>query len=106
MKILIICAEERWNLRKICSHTQFLISAVLYCQVLPLDWLDKLAEIASKYDVPLHMDGARLMSAAVWQKLAPSRIVRDFHSVNICLSKNLGCPVGSVLIGEKNFIER
>lgn len=52
------------------------------------------------------MDGARLFSAAVFQKIAASRIVRDFSSVNICLSKNLGCPVGSVLVGEKNFIER
>lgn len=52
------------------------------------------------------MDGARLMNAAVRQKVAPSRIVRDFSSVNICLSKSLGCPVGSVLVGEKGFIER
>lgn len=77
-----------------------------FCQVLPLPWLDKLAEISKKYNVPLHMDGARLMSAAVFQKTAASRIVRDFSSVNICLSKNLGCPVGSLLVGEKTFIER
>lgn len=71
-----------------------------------MSWLDQLAEISKKYKVPLHMDGARLMSAAVFQKIPPSRIVKDFSSVNICLSKNLGCPVGSVLVGEKNFIER
>lgn len=75
-------------------------------KVLPLQWLDNLAEISKKYNIPLHMDGARLFSAAVYQKIPASRIVRDFSSVNICLSKNLGCPIGSILIGEKNFIQR
>lgn len=74
--------------------------------MLPLDWLDELSSIAKEYDIPLHMDGARLMNAAVQQKVPVSRIVRDFDTVCFCLSKSLGCPVGSVLVGNKAFIER
>ena len=47
------------------------------------------------------MDGARLFNAAVASKTDPARIVRDFDTVSICLSKGLGAPVGSVLVGSK-----
>ena len=47
------------------------------------------------------MDGARLFNAAVASGTDPARIVRDFDTVSICLSKGLGAPVGSVLVGSK-----
>lgn len=52
------------------------------------------------------MDGARIFSAAEYLKVPVSRVARDVDSVCFCLSKNLCCPVGSLLIGTKPFIEK
>ena len=57
-------------------------------------------------DIALHLDGARLLNAAVALSLPPSELAAPFDSVNVCLSKNLGAPVGSVLCGSSEFIER
>ncbi|KAK4874184.1 hypothetical protein RN001_013544 [Aquatica leii] len=73
-------------------------------KVLPLEWLDSLAQIAQQYDVPIHMDGARLMHAVVQSGISAKRIARDMESVFFCLSKGLACPMGSVLCGKKSFI--
>ena len=47
------------------------------------------------------MDGARLFNASVASNTDPARMVRDFDSISICLSKGLGAPIGSVLVGSK-----
>ena len=65
------------------------------------DTLDGICKIARERDCKLHMDGARLFNAAVASGTDPARIVRDFDTVSICLSKGLGAPVGSVLVGSK-----
>jgi len=65
------------------------------------DTLDEICKIARERDCKLHMDGARLFNAAVANGTDPARIVRDFDTVSICLSKGLGAPVGSVLVGSK-----
>ncbi|VEN46060.1 unnamed protein product [Callosobruchus maculatus] len=64
-------------------------------KVLPLDWLEKVSFIAAEHNIPVHMDGARLMNAAVYLKVPPRRVVRDVDTVCFCLSKGLGCPVGA-----------
>ena len=63
--------------------------------------VDEICKIARESDCKLHMDGARLFNAAVASGTDPARIVRDFDTVSICLSKGLGAPVGSVLVGSK-----
>ncbi|KAG8223321.1 hypothetical protein J437_LFUL001198 [Ladona fulva] len=73
-------------------------------KVLPIKWLDELAEAASSLNIPLHMDGARLFNAAVYLGIPAKEIVKNFSSVTFCLSKSLGAPVGSVLVGSKKFI--
>ncbi|CAH2010727.1 unnamed protein product [Acanthoscelides obtectus] len=73
-------------------------------KVLPLDWLEKVGFIAAEHNIPVHMDGARLMNAAVYLKVPPRRVVKDVDTVCFCLSKGLGCPVGAVLVGSKSFI--
>ena len=65
------------------------------------DTVDEICKIARESDCKLHMDGARLFNAAVASGTDPARIVRDFDTVSICLSKGLGAPVGSVLVGSK-----
>ena len=63
--------------------------------------LDEICKVAKEKDCKLHMDGARLFNAAVASGTDPARMVRDFDTVSICLSKGLGAPVGSILVGSK-----
>lgn len=55
-------------------------------------------------DVPLHNDGARLLDAAVALDVAPPALVEVADSSTLCLSKGIGCPVGTVLVGSSEFI--
>jgi threonine aldolase len=56
--------------------------------------------------LPLHLDGARLMNALVETRIDPKTYAAEFDSISLCLSKGLGAPVGSLLIGSKEFIHR
>ncbi|EDV43980.1 uncharacterized protein Dana_GF18752 [Drosophila ananassae] len=80
-------------------------------KVVPLAFLDELAALVRKPGVgtgsariALHMDGARVFNAAAALGVSVERICRDFDSVSICFSKGLSAPVGSVLVGSKEFI--
>jgi threonine aldolase len=73
-------------------------------KVLPLDYLKEASAFARSKNLKLHLDGARLMNAAVKQGVAAQDITRQFDSVTLCLSKGLGAPVGSLLAGKKEFI--
>ena len=66
--------------------------------------LDEIAHIAHANDCAAHMDGARIFNAAIATKTDVARMVRDYDSISICLSKGLGAPVGSMLIGDSEFI--
>jgi threonine aldolase len=55
-------------------------------------------------DIPLHTDGARLLDTVVALDSAPHVVVADSDSATLCLSKGLGCPVGTVLVGDAAFI--
>ena len=70
----------------------------------PQETLDHIAKVAHDNDCQAHMDGARMFNAAIATGTDPARIVRDYDSISICLSKGLGAPVGSVLIGSSEFI--
>ena len=72
----------------------------------PQEILDKIAKIAHDNECQAHMDGARMFNAAGATGTDPARIVRDYDSISICLSKGLGAPVGSVLVGSKQFIAK
>ena len=74
--------------------------------VLPLASLDALAKVARAKSVPMHLDGARVLNAAVALDVKPARITGDFDSTSLCFSKGLGAPVGSVVAGSKPFIAR
>lgn len=71
--------------------------------------IDKMAEvyaIAKKYDVPVHLDGARLFNAALYLNVDVREITKYTDSVMFCLSKGLCAPIGSMVAGSKEFIER
>jgi threonine aldolase len=72
--------------------------------VWPIDRIDALGALARDKDCALHMDGARLMNAVAALGEPAARIVQATDSVWIDLSKGLGCPVGAVLAGSKDFI--
>jgi threonine aldolase len=57
-------------------------------------------------EIPLHLDGARIFNAIVEKKQSPKSYGQIFDSISICLSKGLGAPVGSLLIGNEQFINR
>jgi threonine aldolase len=64
------------------------------------------AAIAHRHGVPLHVDGARFFNAAVALGVSPRELAAPADSVTFCLSKGLACPVGSVVVGERSFVDR
>ncbi len=74
-------------------------------KVLPLSHLAEAAELARARGLGLHLDGARLWNAAVALGVAPAAVAEVFDTVSVCLSKGLGAPVGSVLVGRADLVE-
>ena len=72
--------------------------------VLSTHYCNQARDLCNKFDLSLHLDGARLFNAAVAQKKQPKVLAEGFDTVSICLSKGLGAPVGSVLVGPREFI--
>ena len=83
-------------------------------KVLPADYAPAVKALADKRGLRTHLDGARLFNAAVFASSNSGKsainearaICRSFNSVSICLSKGLGAPVGSLLLGDKALIAR
>jgi threonine aldolase len=68
--------------------------------------IQKIKEVCLTNNLNLHLDGARLFNAIVEKKESPKDYGEIFDSISICLSKGLGAPVGSVLLGSKEFIKK
>ncbi|OLF58047.1 L-allo-threonine aldolase [Aeromonas veronii] len=75
-------------------------------KVLPLSYLQEMGAFVAERGLRLHLDGARLFNAAVASETAAAVIAAPFDSISICLSKGLGAPVGSLLVGSHDFIAR
>ena len=75
-------------------------------RALPLDYLQAAHALARERGLGLHLDGARLFNAAVACAVPARAIARHFDSVSVCLSKGLGAPVGSVLVGSHALIDK
>lgn len=73
-------------------------------RALPVDYMDAAGELAHRYGLALHVDGARLWNAAVALNVSPARLLKNADSVSVCLSKGLGAPVGSIVAGDAAFI--
>ena len=93
----LLCLENTWN-----GH------------VMPMAYLEQATALARQHGLATHLDGARVMNAAVAQALAEGtdamtelpRITGLFDSVSVCLSKGLGAPVGSVLCGSVALMDK
>jgi threonine aldolase len=75
-------------------------------QPLPADYVSAVARVAHDGGVPLHIDGARLFNAVVALGTTARELVSAADSVTFCISKGLACPVGSVVVGSRDFIWR
>ena len=83
----LLCLENTWHGRP-----------------MPLQYLADARALCDRRGLCLHLDGARLFNAAVAQAVPARDIARHFDSVSVCLSKGLGAPVGSVLLGTRALI--
>jgi threonine aldolase len=63
-------------------------------------------KIADKYELNIHVDGARIFNAAVALGVKPSELAKDADTLSFCLSKGLACPFGGVLVGSKEILSR
>ncbi len=71
-----------------------------------LSEIKKIKQVCKKKDIAFHLDGARLFNALVAKKETPKQYGEQFDTISICLSKGLGAPIGSLLLGTKKNIEK
>ncbi|TAK64053.1 MAG: low-specificity L-threonine aldolase [Bacteroidetes bacterium] len=74
--------------------------------VFPMEEIKEIAEMAHDYKLRMHLDGARLWNASIATKIEPRDYAQYFDSLTVCFSKALGAPVGSMIMGTKEFIDR
>eukprot|EP00250_Pteridium_aquilinum_P006625 c16503_g1_i1 orf=970-2070(+) len=70
------------------------------------EYTDKVGALARRYGAKLHIDGARIFNAATALKVSVKRLVQAADSISVCLSKGLGAPIGSVIVGSFEFIAK
>lgn len=75
-------------------------------KIVPPDHLARVADVARRHHLPIHMDGARVFNAAIGLGIEVTELTCHVDSVSFCLSKGLSAPVGSVLCGSRDFIAR
>lgn len=92
VKTRLICLENTHNLKGGC--------------VLRPDYMQQVNELAKERGLKVHLDGARLLNAAVFLDLPVAKLTECVDSVNVCLSKGLGAPIGSMIAGSKSFIAK
>ena len=66
----------------------------------------KIKQVCDKHDLGFHLDGARIWNALVAKSETPKQYGKVFDTISVCLSKSLGCPIGSVLIGNKDIMAK
>ncbi|KAF8394274.1 hypothetical protein HHK36_020481 [Tetracentron sinense] len=71
-----------------------------------LEYIDRVGEVAKKHGLKLHIDGARIFNASIALGVPVHRLVQAADSISVCLSKGLGAPVGSAIVGSKSFIAK
>ena len=75
-------------------------------KVYPWETICGIKAVCSQHNLPLHLDGARIFNALAVNGMQPIDYAEPFDSISICLSKGLGAPIGSVLVGSRAFIHK
>ncbi len=73
--------------------------------IFPLEAMHEIRQVADRFGLRMHLDGARLWNASAATGISEREYAAPFDSVSVCLSKGLGAPVGSLLVGSREFIE-
>ena len=68
--------------------------------------IENISKVCDANRLKLHLDGARLFNALVAKNESPKSYGKLFHSISVCLNKGLGCPIGSILLGTKEYITK
>jgi threonine aldolase len=74
-------------------------------RVHPQHQVEEIITLCRENEIPVHLDGARIFNAAVASGVAVKELTKNFDSVQFCLSKGLGAPIGSMLTGSQEFID-
>ena len=74
-------------------------------KVLPVEYMQKAREFTREHNLALHLDGARVYNAATALNVDITEICQHVDSMSICLSKGLGAPIGSILLGSESLIK-
>ncbi|KAF7722613.1 Threonine aldolase [Apophysomyces ossiformis] len=74
--------------------------------IFPIEEIRKISELGRSHDLAMHLDGARLWNASQESDVPLSEYGKYFDSMSLCLSKGVGAPIGSVLVGNAKFISR
>ena len=74
--------------------------------VIPLDGIIAIESVANAAGIPFHMDGARVWNASVASGVSLNEYGKHFASLSVCFSKGLGAPIGSMVLGTRDFIEK
>ncbi|HEX9381109.1 MAG TPA: GntG family PLP-dependent aldolase [Gaiellaceae bacterium] len=72
----------------------------------PLEEIEAMVATCREHELAVHLDGARLVNAAVTIGVEPARIGRGFDTVTLCFSKGLGCPLGALIAGSSELMAR
>jgi threonine aldolase len=88
----VLCLENTYNLNRGIP--------------LPLDYHQEMADIAHRHDMAVYLDGARIFNAALAFNIPLAELCQQVDCLQFCLSKGLAAPVGSVIVGNKEFIDR
>jgi threonine aldolase len=75
-------------------------------RVMPMTWISEATALARRHKLGTHLDGARVFNASVATNMDVADIARPFDTISVCLSKGLGAPIGTVLVGEAELIAR
>ena len=102
---------QKWVIKNdgdIHGAPTFIISLeqTLHGMVTPFDELIRIKKFCIENNLKLHCDGARIWNACVKQNIDPKKYGTIFDSISVCLSKSMGAPIGSVLLGSANFIKK
>lgn len=83
----LVCLENTWN-----GHP------------LPLEYMTEIKDIASRHNLIMHLDGARMFNACIALDVKPDVLVQNFDSIQFCFSKGLAAPIGSIVCGRSSFV--
>jgi len=90
-----------------CARTRLLaLENTFGGRVMPMIWITEATALARRHGLATHLDGARVFNAVVASNTDVATIAAPFDTISVCLSKGLGAPIGSVLVGEKDLVSK